>query len=276
MTGLTLKQAWYPLATFFILAYLISWLLWLPLALSASGLLSSPSAYLHLLGGAGPLLAALLVTRLTEGTSGFQVLVGRMAEWRVQATWLFVAVGGPVSLFFAAAVIGRIMAGTWPEWNRFGQSTEYPELGLAGYWIADIIFYGFGEEVGWRGYALPKLQRGRSALMATLILSVFWALWHVPLFWFAGGLQAMGIGEIAGWFFSIVTGSILLSWLYNSSRGSILAVALFHGVLDIVILSPVGGNLPFVMGALLTLWGVAVLVLTKPATLSANRHKETG
>lgn len=68
----------------------------------------------------------------------------------------------------------------------------------------------------------------------------------------------MGVGGIAGWFSSMITGSVLMTWLFNSSRGSLLAVALFHGVLDVVMTSPVTGPLPSVMGALITIAGIAI------------------
>ena len=130
-----------------------------------------------------------------------------------------------------------------------------------------MLFYGWGEETGWRGYALPRLQKGRGALSATVILSVFWALWHLPLFWFQ---MEMDIGGAIGWYFSILTGSILLTWLYNSTRGSILIVALFHGALDIVINTPSPGDLAFVMGALITVWGILVLLVAGPTNLSRS------
>ena len=126
------------------------------------------------------------------------------------------------------------------------------------FWIANVFFYGFGEEVGWRGFALARLQARKSALTSALLISAAWAAWHLPLFTFAGGLSSMGIAGVAGWLFSIVTGSILMTWLFNASGGSVLAVALFHGALDIVMSSKVVGPLPSVMGASITIFGLAV------------------
>ncbi len=82
--------------------------------------------------------------------------------------------------------------------------------------------------------------------------------------------SSMGIGGISGWLFSILTGSILMTWLFNMSRGSVLAVALFHGVLDIVMTSPVKGALPSIMGAIITIFGFAIPVVFGRANLS--RH----
>jgi uncharacterized protein len=202
-------------------------------------------------------------------------LLGRVIRWRVGLWWWVVAVLGTPILFLVAAVVCRLLFGGWPELGEFGRSEEFAFLGLLPYWLANIVFFGFGEEVGWRGFALPRLQTGpRSALVAALILSLFWAAWHLPLFSFAMGLGGMGLAAIAGWFFSIVTGSILLAWLYNSTGGSILIVAIFHGALDITIGSPAGPELANVMGALVTLWGLAVLAWAGPKNLSRGRRKQ--
>jgi len=126
-----------------------------------------------------------------------------------------------------------------------------------------------------RGFALPRLQTGRrSALVAALILSLFWAGWHIPLFTFVMGFKGMGLAAVAGWFFSILTGSVLLAWLYNGTGGSILIVAIFHGTLDITISSPSGPELANVMGALVTIWGLAILVWGGPKNLSRQRRKQ--
>ena len=171
-------------------------------------------------------------------------------------------------------MISRLKFGEWPELGEFGRSKEFAFLGLLAYWIANILFYGFGEEVGWRGFALPRLQTGRSALFSALILSLFWAGWHIPLFSLAMGLKGMGLVGVPGWFFFIVTGSVLLAWIYNSTGGSILIVSVFHGTLDIAINSPSGPELANVMGALVTIWGLAALVWAGPKNLSRGRRKQ--
>lgn len=91
--------------------------------------------------------------------------------------------------------------------------------------LANLVFYGFGEEVGWRGFALPCLQGRSSALRASALLAIGWAGWHLPLFAFSPGLSGMGAGGVAGWLVSLLLGSIVLTWLFNSTGGSIAAVA---------------------------------------------------
>ncbi|MBD0328075.1 MAG: CPBP family intramembrane metalloprotease, partial [Pyrinomonadaceae bacterium] len=248
---------------FFVLAYAFSWVVWAPAVLFSRGASEEPqrlTALLHLAGALGPMASAFLVTALAGGSAGVGELLRRVFRWRVGLGWWVVAVVGTPILFLVAAVICRLLFGGWPDLGQFGRSEEFAFLGLLPYWLANILFYGFGEEVGWRGFALPRLQTGmRSALAAALILGLFWAAWHIPLFSFAMGFKSMGLVEIPGWFFSMLIGSVLLAWLYNSTGGSVLIVAIFHSTLDISITSPAGPQLTNVMGALVTIWGLAML-----------------
>lgn len=92
-------------------------------------------------------------------------------------------------------------------------------------WVMPLLFYGFGEEGGWRGYALPALQARYSAFKSTLILSVIWICWHIPSFFYRYDLKGMAyIGFVLG----IFAGAIWLTFLFNYTRGSILAVSLWH------------------------------------------------
>jgi uncharacterized protein len=259
----------HQLVVYFVTAFGISWLLWIPLVASAHGLFGWGSAFssFHLLGSLGPLLAAVLVTGILGGAGGLRELGRRMVRWRVGLGWWALALFGPAALYGLSAVLLRLFSGAWPDLSRFGQTDEYPQLGLLLFWIVNITCYGFGEETGWRGFALPRLQRTHSALVASLILSVFWALWHVPLFFALPTFMSMGIGGTIGWALFMVTGSLLLTWLYNSTRGSILIVALFHGTLDIAINSPAPAALATVSGVLFTVLGLLVL-LGGPASLS--------
>jgi uncharacterized protein len=257
----------YPLLFFFLLSYAISWSIWSPLLLAKQGIiLYQPPQYLHLLGSLGPALAALIMTRICSGSGGLRDLWRRMFAWRVGARWYAIALL-PLLLFF-----GAVLFTGWNNWEpkSFGHSAEYPELPALLYGIASILFYGWGEETGWRGFALPHLQTHQSALKATVILSLGWALWHLPLFGFIPGFSRMGVGGIFGWYFSILTGAIILTWLTNSTGGSIPISAIFHGTMDIVFGSPAAPSVTNILGALITVWGITVLFIAKPKYLSAT------
>ncbi len=153
-------------------------------------------------------------------------------------------------------------------WSAIARSAECPNLGRFSYVAANLVFYGFGEEVGWRGFALPRLQAHRTALSAALIVGAGWALWHLPLFAFAPGFSSMGVGGAFGWLASMFTGSILMTWLFNESRGSVVALAWFHGALDVLMSAPVNGCVSMVMGASLTIAGLAVPRFLGPRDLA--------
>ncbi len=260
-----------PLLFYFVLANLLSWTAWAPLAAAGMGWTSSQfSPELHLLGGLGPLIAAAGVTYASEGRTGLARLAERSTRLRGRCGWVALSVAGPMLLFGVSALGLRIGAGMDVDWSEIGRSNEYPDLSRPEYWLANVFFYGFGEEVGWRGFALPRIQARTSAFNSALLVGCAWASWHLPLFAFAGGLSAMGVGAIAGWLFSIMTGSIVMTWLFNSSGGSVLGVALFHGVLDILMASPVRSPLPSVMGALIVLFGMALLRLYGRENLSRS------
>lgn len=267
-TDVNHRRPWIPLAAFYVLACTLSWTGWLPLLLWQRGLLAyQPSQYWHLAGSLGPAVAAAVVAGLFGGTGALRCLLRRAVAWRVPAIWHVLAWVSPLVVFGVAALALTAAGITW-DLATFGRSLEYPQLPAAGYWLASIVCYGFGEELGWRGFALPRLQHGRSALGATVLLSLGWALWHLPLFGFAAGLSRMGGPEIVGWYFSILTGAILFTWLFNSTGGSVLIAAVFHGMMDVAFVSPAPAPLSAVVGALVTGWGLAVLIVAGPRDLS--------
>jgi len=112
--------------------------------------------------------------------------------------------------------------------------------------------------VGWRGYALPRLQRGRIALEATVILSVMWGLWHVPTFLFDQDL-AQGLGMAIGFLFTTFPVAVLYTWLYNSTGGSVLLVSLWSTSMTLAIGSPATvGSIPLIIVALMTILAMVV------------------
>jgi membrane protease YdiL (CAAX protease family) len=242
---------------FGVLAIGLSWAAWLPLAASNKGWVQlHPSPYLHFVGGLGPALAGMIMTAIHDGRRGFRLL------WRRVTTgpgrWLVVAIVAPAGAYLVAIGVAAAF-GVHVDLGRTGASKEFSSMPVAAYWVANLVFYGFGEEIGWRGFALPRLQRRRSALAASMWLSLLWGLWHIPLFFFSSGLGTMPVIGLVGWAASIVTGSVLCTWLFNSARGSVAVLALFHAALDIFIGSPTGGDvLANVMGAFVVIGALTI------------------
>jgi membrane protease YdiL (CAAX protease family) len=260
----------HPLATYFAFAYGISWLLWAPLWLPAFGVDGLPVLpFHHALGALGPITAAFLVSAMETGWAGPLDLFRRMGLWRGRLAWMAVALLVPFALLALAAVGASLIGGESLSLAGFGSSREFPQFSALGFLAYNIVSFGYGEEVGWRGFALPRLQTRHSAFVATFLLTLGWALWHLPLFFYRPGYMGMGATDIVGWFMSFLTGAVLLTWLYNESRGSLLVVALFHAAVDIVFTSDVSSqSVTNAAGVLITFWGIIVLVAAGPAYLS--------
>jgi hypothetical protein len=148
-----------------------------------------------------------------------------------------------------------------------------PDLGVAawGLWLATS---GVGEELGWRGFALPRLQRSHSAMTSTLLLALGWAGWHLPAFFYLPSYAALGLAVLPGFFLGLFAGAIVLTWLYNSSDGSVLAVVLWHASFNFVTGSPTaGGLIAAVASTLVMVWAVALIFCCDWATLSNRRRR---
>lgn len=210
-------------------AYAATWLVWLPYLLAARRGGPPPNAFLFYAGAAGPALGALLAEWYERGPRGVAELLRRLVDPRRTGWWAAVGLLSPLALVPVAALVLRVAGHGWPTWNEVGITSRAPGLGAAATWLLMTASYGMGEELGWRGFLLPRLQAPRSALTATLLLSLIWGLWHLPAFWFRQGYVGMGPVGLMGFALGLVAGAIVLTALYNSARGSVLAVALWHG-----------------------------------------------
>jgi membrane protease YdiL (CAAX protease family) len=259
----------HALVAYFVLAYAITWAIGILLVASVRGLLGvqiPPSV--HFLAAYGPMLSALIVTGITGGAAGIRELVGRMFRWRVGVRWILIALS-PVALYLIAVVILRVWSGVWPDFSRFGSTVEVTGLGWLAGWAFHTLTFGIGEETGWRGFALPRLQKGRSALSATLILSVFWGLWHVPMFFYKENYVGMGIPMVILWFVGMLCGAIVFTWLYNSTNGSILMVALWHGTYNAAV-TATEPPIAAIVSTIVWIAAVVIVLVAKPANLSRS------
>jgi membrane protease YdiL (CAAX protease family) len=206
----------YPLIVFFVLAYVFSWWTW---PLYAFGL--SPSPIIAF----GPFLAAILVLALTTGKGGVVTLLRRMVRWRVRPVWYAVALLLPVAISGGAALLNVVVLGaSAPSPAELGAWS-----GLVPTFFLQLLVPGIGgawEEPGWRGYALPKLQGGHSALLASLILGVVWAFWHLPLM-VIGQIHLSDPVYIVAW-------TVVFTWVFNNTNGSVLIAMLMHNMHNVI------------------------------------------
>jgi membrane protease YdiL (CAAX protease family) len=259
----------HPLISYFVLTYAISWAIVAPLIASAQGFTDVPVPFaLHYLNDYGPLLAALITAGIADGTEGLRDLLGRIVKWRVGLGWVLVAALSPLAVW---GIAGGTVAGIGdplPDLSRLGTVPYIPYLGWAA-WIFWILTVGLGEESGWRGYALPKLQSHMSALSATLIVTLFWVGWHLPRFFYYAGYMEQGFSVLSWVAHGFLALAIVLTFIYNSTRGSILMAALFHGGYNFWAASGgTGGLTTYAIDALFMIWALAVVIFLGPANLS--------
>jgi len=225
----------YPLASYFVLAYGFAWIL-IPL--------TSVSLVFGFLALFGPAISAILITYLTEGSAGLKALWGRALLWKVSPYSYALAILLPPVL----ALLGMGLA------YLLGTRVTLFSNGMVGI-VTAVLFVG--EELGWRGYALPGLLATKTPLKASLILGLLWALWHLPNFIFPiPGLPPLGpFPVIAIW---IVAGTFLFTWLYLISNGSILIAILFHASMNAFTFQGIASTEKWVI--LAAIWGAAALL----------------
>jgi uncharacterized protein len=259
----------HPLISYFVLAYAISWAIVAPLIASAQGFTDVPVPFaLHYLNDYGPLLAALITAGIANGTEGLRDLFGRIVKWRVGLGWVLVATFSPLAVYGIAVGVVVGLGDPPPDLSRLGTIAYIPYLGWAA-WIFWILTVGIGEETGWRGYALPKLQSRMSALSATLIVTLFWVGWHLPRFFYYAGYMEQGFSVLPLAAHGFLALAIVLTFIYNSTRGSILMAALFHGGYNFWAASGgAGGLTTYTIDTLFMIWALAVVIFFGPANLS--------
>lgn len=148
-----------------------------------------------------------------------------------------------------------------------GRFAGLPEVGWLGVFLLALVVNGFGEEIGWRGFAWPRLRERRSLAAAAGVLVVPWAIWHVPTFWLDTGLD-LDPWIVPGWLVGLAAGTVVLGWLYERT-GSLLIVGLFHASLNMVSATEAAAGLP----AAITSMGViaaAILILRRDAHAAAT------
>lgn len=199
----------------------VTWALWLVAALISR--IAPGRAVLFLPGTIAPALIALFLTARSDGRLGTRALLARAVAWRVPLRWYFFSVGYMALIKLAAAVIQRALTGAWPAFGK---------VPLVLLLLATLVSTPVqaGEEVGWRGYALPRMATMIGFRWSSIILGIIWATWHLPLFFIAGV-------DVAGQSFPIylldVTAlSVVFAYLYASTNGSLLLPMILHAAVN--------------------------------------------
>jgi membrane protease YdiL (CAAX protease family) len=259
-------------AAFFGLTYLLSWLIWVPLALSHLGIgpLHIPeeiSSGVRLLGVLMPATSALLLAAWAGGRSAVRGLLGRLTVWRVGWVWWAAAVVVQPALLVAVGLLYSAFGGQPPV-------TALPPVPAAALAVNVVMLAlaTLGEEVGWRGVALPALQRRYGARAASAILGLLWATWHLPFWLLLDTFDQFGVGYLALNYLLILPSTLYITWFFNHSRSSLLLPVAFHVAFNIVNVAwlPVTTNVR-AFGLFIALeWIVALLVSPHLEARQAN------
>lgn len=203
---------------FFLLAFGITWSACLPAVLSQWGVLATPvESWLPLLGvgSLGPLLAALIVSGLESGRPGMRALFRPLGEWHASKLWWYLV---------ALGLFGAILAVAMTVYGLFGDPLPLfypPSTGPA---LVALVVHPVAEQIGWRGFAFPRLERRWGALWASVILGVAWALWHTTIFLITRYDAATFVLALP----YFVAGSVIFTWLQKRSGGGLPIAVLAH------------------------------------------------
>jgi len=219
---------------FVVLTFVVSLAVYIPIIASAQGWIPvAVPPELSALGVFGPAVAALLLVIRERGRAGIKTLLRDATAWRFGARWWVAVLALPPALLGAMYAGYRLIGGSH---NTTATVTAFSQAGSEALvavpvTILVVIALAYGEEAGWRGYLLPRLQEQWSALTASLLVGVVWFLWHVPLLFLPGDQNgAMPLPLLAAF---VLASAILYTWLYNNTGGSVLAVTLLHGGLNV-------------------------------------------
>src|SRR5215211_4517380 len=262
----------HPIITFFVLTYVFTWAIESPLVFLTDSLTAIQGLVLVILASNVPSAVAIVLTAIVLGRGALRKLLARLLIWRVSPFWYLVVFLGPVVLVGGVVLLNALMGG--------------PALSLGMTLVGATIFFAFsvvpgsalGEEIGWRGYVLPRLQSRMSALSAALLIAPIWGLWHLPL-WLTGAPGRTPL-IYAGFVLSAFALSVLLTWVYNSTGGSLLLVVLLHATINLPITlfyDDLGGRVTvpvLLYFGLQVVAAIVVVVVAGPKHLSRKHRKQ--
>lgn len=236
----------HPLVSYFVIAYLLTWAVTFPIA---KGVYSESW---HFLGALGPTLSAVLMTAVAQGKTGLRGLGQRLLKYRLGGKWLIVL--SPVALLILALIIDIPVSRSFFDFSAFVSSNSLNGIKPLLLWLLPVVSYGMFEEIGWRGFALPQLQKRFNAMKATAILTIFWGLWHIPMFFYRWDFSFF---MVFGFFVSLFFGAVVLTFIYNST-GSVLATIVWHTLWNIVAVIDTNRLTP-IMSAIIIIAAIGII-----------------
>jgi len=240
-----------PLTAFIVFTFVISWTAWIAIYVVPMPRLLA--LVLDQVGLSGPLISSVTVTGVLHGGSGVRRFLGRIFQWRVGIQWYLFVLFSAAVLAVAAGGLYVLVGGTAP---------------------ALVFTVGFGslisgirEEYGWRGFALPRLQTQYSPLKASIVIALFWVLWHLPI-------MPVELPMMPIYLLKVMAISILFTWVYNRTGGSMLFPVLYHAAYDMTLS---GFKIPAILPLLLIYvalnWILVGIIIARRALRCGERRK---
>jgi uncharacterized protein len=255
---------------FFLLAFLWSWLMWLPPIIFGWEWGDVPTLLFYALGF-GPLLAALILVHRGYSEESPREFWRRVYDFRrIPIVWLLAIIALPFGLNFLAVL--------FPAGTTEGDTTAL----TIGSVIFIVFVFGLGasfaEELGWRGYAIDPLQKTYSALVTGLIVGFFWGIWHLPLFFIEGANT--WTGSTLEYVVGATALAIIFTWVYNNTAGSLLVAVMFHATVNFtpaLFVDPAEGEVRFYLmfAGLMCVAAFVVVAIAGPAHLAKQREVST-
>jgi membrane protease YdiL (CAAX protease family) len=268
------KSIWSSPWVYFVATFGWTWLIWGAAIFMGATAETATGAIVGLLGVMGPAVTGIGFTYLTRDKEGRRDYWNRIIDFkRIPGKWYLVIFLFVPILNGLAALLDVLTGGGGATWGEAARNVLSNPLSI----IPSILFASlipFIEELGWRGYVLDRLQEKYSALLSSLIIGVVWSLWHLPLFFVEGSYQAgLGVGTPAFWLFmvGIIPLSLPFTWIYNNTGRSILAVILFHAMVNFT-----GEMIALTERAdtySIALWFVAAIVLAVVWSIKTPKHQ---
>lgn len=262
------------LLIFFFLAFALTWVMWIPavfIKLGGGASILGPDNPLGQIGRWAPGIAAILVTAIIAGKQAVGALFRPLKIWRVNIGWYLFALLFQPCLFLAAKWIDASLLGSIYEVPSPLLSVVNAQAPIA--FVIPVIIISaipgaFMEELGWRGFALPRLQGKNTALVASLILGLIWGAWHIPSMLFFGQTEAPSIAIAI---LNFIPATILFTWLFNNTKGSLLPVTIFHASTQYT--NNFLGTIP-TQTANILMWLAAILVVALAGLKNLSRSCE--
>lgn len=269
-TTVGLVRRW-PLAAFLVTAFAFSWADWLTLAWTGARIRPG-SMPTHFAGLLGPGFAAVAVTWMAEGRGGLRELLQRAIRFPFRNPWAWVLPVMP--LVFLAAGLGALAlsGGKLPPLDAFERFPGLPRMDLPGQFELLVLFAGLGQELGWRGFALPRLQARYGPLGGALILALPWGLWLLPQLLVNDAWASLGAAGLAGLVATLVASSVVLAFVAASGGGNVPGAAFWHAAFQLgTATAAAGGFLGAFVSAAVLAWAGALVV----AELQARQQGRT-